>query len=393
MEDSGSLAKFLWPTLLEIARPAREKRRLEPETRDRLILDLCGRASLSVRELSQLLDRTEAYVGDAIRPLVDAQLLTFQYPDQPRHPRQRYLTRGSDADTAVALPSGTSQAVRRSDVLARETSKENPASLVWDELERIARPARDKRRLSPAILDDLVVALCGRAPLSVRELATLLNRSEAYVSDAIQPLIARGRLSFLYPDQPRHPKQRYAARWTEAPAVNLGVAPVEKTEDLRFQPPAQAESNGIEDADFESVDAKPEPDVELEPVPVYEPPMSPRQSPVAVTIQPPAAARPPAEPAREPEVAPSLLSARTNWILAAIVGVVLGITQPAAWPVFAVVAAGAIAVLHVTTDSMQYQRYRILDSTRGGPTKFIILKTLFALAEIVVLYFLSAAIL
>src|SRR5688572_26917499 len=110
LEDSGSLAKFLWPTLLDIARPAREKRRLEPEARDRLILDLCGRASLSVRELAELLDRTEAYVGDAIRPLVDAQLLSFQYPDQPRHPRQRYLTRGSEADAAAAASRSTSQA-------------------------------------------------------------------------------------------------------------------------------------------------------------------------------------------------------------------------------------------------------------------------------------------
>src|SRR5687768_17022790 len=111
LEDGGSVAKLLWPTLVEIAQPARDKRRLDPAARGRLILDLCSRASLSVRDLSQLLDRTEAYVGDAIRPLVEDRLLAFIYPEQPRHPRQRYVTAGSVAEaSALSARSASFQA-------------------------------------------------------------------------------------------------------------------------------------------------------------------------------------------------------------------------------------------------------------------------------------------
>lgn len=91
MDDADAQSQPFWPELEEIARAARERRRLVPAERSEIIVRLCGRAALSVRELSILLDRTEAYVGDAIRPLLNAGELTFLYPDQPRHPRQKYL--------------------------------------------------------------------------------------------------------------------------------------------------------------------------------------------------------------------------------------------------------------------------------------------------------------
>ncbi|HET9440861.1 MAG TPA: hypothetical protein VFO52_11855 [Longimicrobiales bacterium] len=91
MDDADAQSQPFWPELEEIARAARERRRLVPAERSEIIVRLCGRAALSVRELSILLDRSEAYVGDAIRPLLNAGQLTFLYPDQPRHPRQKYM--------------------------------------------------------------------------------------------------------------------------------------------------------------------------------------------------------------------------------------------------------------------------------------------------------------
>ncbi len=385
LEDSGSVAKLLWPALLAIAQPAREKRRLEPNARDQLILALCARTSLSVRELSQLLDRTEAYVGDAIRPLVDAQRLTFLYPDQPRHPRQRYLTAGSEADAEAAGARITSHAPDK----ISETAKESPASLVWTELERIALPARDKRRLPPPIRDDLVVALCGRAPLSVRELAALLNRSEAYVSDAIQPLVAAGRLSFLFPDQPRHPKQRYVARWIEPPSTDFEDEMTGEAEDARFIPAASPETPDV---------AEPVPEPAAKAPPQYVPPVVRSEPPVRSVPRP---APPPAttEPnvtrtSAEPTAARgySILNAQTSWVLAAVVGAVLGMLQPSGWPLYALIVSAGIALLHVMTESGQYQRYRGLNSTRASTTTFILLKAVFAMVEITILYYVTAAI-
>jgi hypothetical protein len=79
------------------------------------------------------------------------------------------------------------------------------------DLERISRASRESRYMSAIARDEILVDLCARAPLSVRELADLLGRHEAYIREALRPLIASGRLAFLYPDQPSHPRQKYVA--------------------------------------------------------------------------------------------------------------------------------------------------------------------------------------
>lgn len=79
------------------------------------------------------------------------------------------------------------------------------------ELLEIARPARERLRLSPELRDQTVVALCARAPLSRQELAALLQRSETYVREVAAVLVGTKRLAFLYPQQPNHPQQRYVA--------------------------------------------------------------------------------------------------------------------------------------------------------------------------------------
>jgi predicted transcriptional regulator len=243
LEDSGSSAGSLWPTLEELARPAREKRRLNPAVRDQLITELCSRTPLSVRELAQLLDRTEAYTGDAIRPLLEVDRLTFLYPGQPRHPKQRYLTPNSPAaDQAEQIRAGEIPVAGAASVLspgvegtvvshlgagsAAANPESDVASRIWTQLERSALVARERRRLAPAVRDRLVLELCSMAPLSARELGVLLNRSEAYVADAIHPLVTAGELGFLYPDQPRHPRQKYVSRTRVPVAEILPVAEV-----------------------------------------------------------------------------------------------------------------------------------------------------------------------
>jgi ATP-dependent DNA helicase RecG len=79
------------------------------------------------------------------------------------------------------------------------------------ELAEISRPARERGRLTPAERDRIVVALCSRAPLSRQELAGLLRRSESYVRETAGALVESGALSFLYPEHPNHPKQKYVA--------------------------------------------------------------------------------------------------------------------------------------------------------------------------------------
>lgn len=80
---------------------------------------------------------------------------------------------------------------------------------VQQELEQIARPARESRRLAPATRDEIILHLCQVKPLSTAELAYILDRSESYLHEAVRKLIVSGHLQYLYAEQPKHPKQKY----------------------------------------------------------------------------------------------------------------------------------------------------------------------------------------
>ena len=68
------------------------------------------------------------------------------------------------------------------------------------------------RRDSPEETLRLVVELCQGRELSAEELAVLLGRDRKYVmNNYIRPLLQAGRISYVIPDQPRHPAQRYRA--------------------------------------------------------------------------------------------------------------------------------------------------------------------------------------
>jgi ATP-dependent DNA helicase RecG len=95
----------------------------------------------------------------------------------------------SDAQTASAAESGT----------------------LWEELRRRAAPVRDRSYVNAQTRDDVVVQLCLLTPLSLRELAELLQRSKDHTRAIVASLVALGRLTYLYPDQPNHPRQRYVA--------------------------------------------------------------------------------------------------------------------------------------------------------------------------------------
>ena len=91
-----------------------------------------------------------------------------------------------------------------------EGSADQPEGL-WPVLSEIAGPVRTRGRLPATRRNDIIVRLCTLAPLSLRQLADLLGRSEPHMRDVLRPLLASGRLRFAYPDQPSHPRQQYRA--------------------------------------------------------------------------------------------------------------------------------------------------------------------------------------
>lgn len=79
--------------LIEIARPAREKKRLKPEILRSLILLLCSDRFLTVAELSYYLKRDQDGLRkNHIKELVDINKLELRYPNTPNHRHQAYKT-------------------------------------------------------------------------------------------------------------------------------------------------------------------------------------------------------------------------------------------------------------------------------------------------------------
>lgn len=77
-------------TAEELSRLARERRHLDAETRDAILVRLCTDSPRSVRELAHLMDRNEAHLRVALRNLVRAGRMTLLYPEL-NHPKQKYV--------------------------------------------------------------------------------------------------------------------------------------------------------------------------------------------------------------------------------------------------------------------------------------------------------------
>lgn len=217
------------------------------------------------------------------------------------------------------------------------------ASGVWPDLEALARPARERRRLPPETRSRIILELCERAPLSVKELSLLLDRSEAYVGDAIRPLVTAGNLTFLYPDQPRHPKQKYLA---------------------------------AADQRLEVVEAPKAPAVVVpeEPPPIFERP----------SVARPVAERP--TPSRFP-------NQLTNIVVVVVTGILLATLDMRWWFFLALLAAFALSLAHVVAHSSQYEKFRELQaSSHRRDLMFMLLKSGVAVIEILLVYFVANAI-
>ena len=381
MEDHGAAQR--WAELQTKAAPARERRRLDPDHRDQLIVDLCSLAPLSVRDLAQLLARTEAYTGDAIRPLVERGRIVFLYPDQPRHPKQRYV-----APNSPAQQDGQRALLDETDEAAGVTAEEPIEPELWGHLEQVAKLARERKRLTPAVRDQLVLRLCEIVPLSARQLAALLGRSEAYVSDAVQPLVREGRLAFLYDGQPRHPRQKYVTRPPGDDALKVTSLVMEVADQAPLPEIVEPDIVHAAEPILSAASRLTAPAEALRPItPAVVPPAGP-------AIDSPAS-DPYSELAGEPQQAEedTLLNATTSVVLAIAMGMVLALLQLPLWGLWALVLSALLATLHVVTDSIQYKRYRGLNPGRDQKAMFWGLKAFTAWVEISVVYLIAAALL
>ncbi|MFD3450488.1 ATP-binding protein [Microbacteriaceae bacterium 4G12] len=83
---------------------------------------------------------------------------------------------------------------------------ENIESELWE----IAELARKKKRLNPSTMEAIIIELCKKKPLMLKELAYLLDRtSDGLRNNYLAKLLQAGKIQLKYPGQPNHPKQAY----------------------------------------------------------------------------------------------------------------------------------------------------------------------------------------
>ncbi|MED4730028.1 transcriptional regulator [Aneurinibacillus migulanus] len=79
-----------------------------------------------------------------------------------------------------------------------------------EELWRISELARKRKRLSPKVMEEIIVRLCVHRPLRLKELADMLERTpDGLRNNYLAKLLREGRIRLKYPDQVNHPKQAY----------------------------------------------------------------------------------------------------------------------------------------------------------------------------------------
>jgi hypothetical protein len=283
---------------------------------------------------------------------------------------------------------------------------------IWPELQGIAAPARERRRLSPAIFKNLILALCARAPLSVRDLSLLLDRSEAYLGDAIRPLVAAGQIRFLFPDQPKHPRQKYIAAEIETAVdpdtladsadlspdtVIMPSAPSRPTAPLQPSPPTPLPpsqpstldparpklSRDAEDMIARASARRDEAQRQIE--------FSASRAGVVRDTARGAHHRD--EPAQLPadaatETTRGWGSPTTSILAAMIIGVILAIVVADRWVYYALAISILFAILHAVAGSRQYLLYLTRSNMRAkGPRAsdaafFVLAKAAFSFGEI-----------
>lgn len=109
----------------------------------------------------------------------------------------------------------------KTDIILSESENEDQAEIdeptsqlspkeIEERLWEISELARRKKRLAPAVMEEIILSLCAYKTLMLRELATLLDRTpDGLRNNYLAKLLDKGKIRLKYPDQVNHPRQAY----------------------------------------------------------------------------------------------------------------------------------------------------------------------------------------
>ena len=81
---------------------------------------------------------------------------------------------------------------------------------IEEKLWEISELSRRKKRLSPDVMEQIIIELCNQKPLMLKELADLLGRTpDGLRNNYLAKLLTKRKLKLKYPNQINHPRQAY----------------------------------------------------------------------------------------------------------------------------------------------------------------------------------------
>jgi ATP-dependent DNA helicase RecG len=87
------------------------------------------------------------------------------------------------------------------------------SSELQQSLFNIAKPARDKKRISSEAMRTIILELCRGQFIAISELAKLVNRTSQNIRQShLKLLVAENKLRLAFPQAPNTPKQGYTSQ-------------------------------------------------------------------------------------------------------------------------------------------------------------------------------------
>ncbi len=170
------------------------------------------------RRLIELSKEHPSELTRVLHGLVDKQILksegagkgTFYYL-AGEHPIKGDIVRGSDPTRRSAALDNSEHSVQNSEHLDSKNSEHSVQnSEHLEELEQIAKRVTETKKSPKSLVSQTIIDLCQITPLSISEMAYLLNRKEDSLRNHyINHLCDQGVLKRQYPNILNHPKQKY----------------------------------------------------------------------------------------------------------------------------------------------------------------------------------------
>jgi ATP-dependent DNA helicase RecG len=82
-----------------------------------------------------------------------------------------------------------------------------------ENLKAIAKPVRDKRKVSPAVMREVILEVCKERFLTLQQLEVILERTNSTLRTRfLKKMVEEGLVELRYPDRLNHPEQAYRTK-------------------------------------------------------------------------------------------------------------------------------------------------------------------------------------